>query len=109
MALLVSISGAPISAPRHKNTPRTRPDEDPSKCAAIVGGTVDRHDHRVDADDYSQAGGLYCILSDDQKQQLVNNIAGALGGASKEVQERMLSHFDQCDPAYGQSVRDAMK
>ena len=74
-----------------------------------ISGAVDRHDHRVDADDYSQAGDLYRIMSDDQKQQLVNNIAGALSGASKAVQERMLPHFDKCDPAYGQGIRDAIK
>lgn len=74
-----------------------------------IEGVVDRHDHRATADDYSQAGDLYRIMSDNQKTQLVSNIAGALSGASKPVQERMLSHFDKCDPEYGQGIRDAMK
>ena len=43
-------------------------------------------------------------MSNDQQQQLVDNIAGGLSQCSAEVQERMLPHFDQCDPKYGRQV-----
>ena len=70
--------------------------------------TVERHDHRTGADDYSQAGTLFRIMSGEQKRQLVNNIAGSLGQASQGVQERMLVHFDKCDRQYGRMIRDAI-
>ena len=68
---------------------------------------VDRHDHRPGADDYSQAGALFRLMTVSQQQQLVNNIAGSLGQAPQEVQERMFVHFDKCDRRYGAMVRKA--
>lgn len=60
--------------------------------------------------DYStQAGDLFRLMSEDQKQQLANNIAGGLIAASESVQERMLSKFVQADPDYGKRVADAIK
>ena len=47
-------------------------------------------------------------MSADQRQQLANNIAGGLSQCTVEVQQRMLPHFDQADPQYGQMVRDAV-
>jgi len=47
-------------------------------------------------------------MSTDQQQQLVDNIAGGLSQCSSDVQERMLPHFDQADPAYGSMVRDSI-
>ncbi len=101
-----SASGSVNYDPNSKNGPAE--DITVAEPALNIEGTMARHDHRGNADDYSQAGGLYRIMSDDQKQQLVNNIAGALGSASTGVQERMLQHFDKCDPAYGQGIRDAI-
>ena len=69
---------------------------------------IERHDHRAGADDYSQAGALFRIMTEDQQQHLANNIAGSLGQASQEVQERMFTHFDKCDRQYGRMVRDAV-
>ena len=68
---------------------------------------VDRHDHRPGADDYSQAGALFRLMTVSQQQQLVNNIGGSLGQAPQEVQERMFVHFDKCDRRYGAMVRKA--
>ena len=62
-----------------------------------------------DEDNFSQAGGLFRIMSDDQKRQLCGNIAGALVHASASAQERMLAQFEQADSAYAAGVRDAMK
>ena len=69
---------------------------------------MDRHDHRPGADDYSQAGALFRLMTEDQQQQLANNLAGSLGQASQRVQERMLVYFDKCDRQYGRLVRDAI-
>ena len=75
---------------------------------SIDAAVVERHDHRAGADDYSQAGALFRLMSSEQQRQLANNIAGSLGQASWEVQERMLVHFDECDRQYGRMIRDAI-
>ena len=93
--------------PNSKGGPVEKPEyqEPPLKIDLAV---VERHDHRSGADDYSQAGALFRIMSDRQKQQLTNNIAGSLMQASQDVQTRMLAHFDRCDQRYGQMLRDAI-
>ncbi|ODN41666.1 catalase [Piscirickettsia litoralis] len=82
----------------------------PAENAAIkapplkISGDADYYDHREGADDYSQAGNLYRIMSEEQKSQLVNNIAGSLSLASEPVIGRMLAHFRKCDSDYGQRI-----
>ena len=51
-------------------------------------------------DNFTQAGDLFRLMSDDQKNQLANNIAGGLRQANKSIQERMLAQFGQADPDY---------
>ncbi|MCQ3829322.1 catalase [Microbulbifer elongatus] len=61
-----------------------------------------------DEDYYSQAGALFRLMSDDQKQQLVGNIAGGLGQASSSIQARMLEQFNNADPLYAEMVMMAL-
>jgi len=59
-------------------------------------------------DNFSQAGNLYQLMSDEQKNQLTGNIAGALVQASDSVKERMLAQFRAADPDYAERVSKAM-
>ncbi len=68
---------------------------------------IGHHDNRDD-DNFSQAGDLYRIMSEDQKEQLTGNIASGLKQATKEVQEIMLGYFKQCDPDYADRIRQKM-
>ena len=61
-----------------------------------------------DEDNFSQAGKLYRIMSEDQKNQLAGNIAGGLVHATQSVQERMLEQFRSADPDYAERVKKAM-
>lgn len=61
-----------------------------------------------DQDNFSQAGNLYRLMSDDQKNQLTGNIAGGLAHASLSVQERMLAQFAAADPDYAARIKAAM-
>ncbi len=58
-----------------------------------------------DADYYSQAGDLFRLMSEDQKQQLARNIAGGLRQADVSVQARMLAHFAKADADYAVRVK----
>ncbi len=57
--------------------------------------------HDQSAEDYhSQAGDLFRLMSEDQKQQLASNIAGGLKQASPSAQQRMLAQLQQADADY---------
>ncbi|KEI70507.1 catalase [Endozoicomonas elysicola] len=62
-----------------------------------------------DEDNYSQAGDLYRLMSEDQKRQLIGNIAGGLKQATESVQQRMIQHFTLCDADYGQRIQAALE
>lgn len=59
-------------------------------------------------DNFSQAGNLFRLMSQDQKQQLVNNIAGALIHASEISQAKMLKQFYAADQEYGDMIKHAI-
>ncbi len=59
-------------------------------------------------DNFSQAGALFRLMSDDQKNQLANNIAGGLVHANASIQERMLAQFAQADTDYAARVKQAL-
>jgi len=66
------------------------------------------HHDQGDEDYYSQAGDLFRLMSEDQKQQLVGNIAGGLSQATESVQGRMLEQFTKADPDYGKRIKAAL-
>lgn len=69
-----------------------------------IFGEADRYDHRVNNEDYSQAGDLFRLMSAQQKEQLITNIVNSMKNVPKEIQERQIKHFYQADPAYGEGV-----
>lgn len=76
---------------------------------SISAEALDRFDHRKDKDDYSQAGNLFSLMKEDQKNQLINNIAASLGEAKVEIQQKMVQHFELANPEYGNRVKKALK
>jgi catalase len=73
-----------------------------------ISGDADHYDHRAGNDDYTQPGKLFRLMSDDQKQQLFDNIAAAMEGVPDFIIERQIGHFTKADPAYGEGVRMAL-
>jgi catalase len=71
----------------------------------MVSGAVARHDHRSDADYYSQPGNLFRLMPADAKQRLIDNVVSSLGnGVPQRIQELQIQHFYKADPAYGSGV-----
>jgi catalase len=64
---------------------------------------IGRHS-QDDEDYYSQAGDLYRIMSEKQKDMLTSTIAGGLSQASQSVQDRMLSYMSRADEDYAERV-----
>ncbi len=73
-----------------------------------ISGDADRYDHREGNDDYSQAGALFRLFDEGQRQRLFQNLAAAMGGVPMEIVERQLGHFEKADPAYAAGVRQAL-
>ncbi|MBU1139063.1 MAG: catalase, partial [Proteobacteria bacterium] len=71
-------------------------------------GDADRYNHREGNDDYTQPGNLFRLMSDDQKNQLFNNLAAAMEGVPVDIVQRQLGHFHKADPAYAAGVAAAL-
>ncbi len=69
-----------------------------------IEGAADRYDHRVGNDDYTQAGNLFRLLSQAERDRLMDAIAGAMTGVPEFIQQRQIGHFAKADPAYGAGV-----
>jgi len=88
--------GGPTQDPAFRERPRP------------VSGTVDRHNHRLDADYYTQPGNLFRLMNANARQRLIGNIAASLKNAPRRIQELQVQHFFQADPAYGAGVANAL-
>jgi catalase len=73
-----------------------------------VSGTVARHNHRSDSDYYTQPGNLFRLMTTEQRERLIGNLAASLSGAPRNIQERQLQHFYKADPRYGVGVAKAL-
>ncbi len=74
---------------------------------ALEGG-MDRWNHRVDEDYYSQPGNLFRLLTPDKQQLLFDNTARGMGDAPDEIKYRHIGHCYKADPAYGEGVAKAL-
>lgn len=85
--------GDPAPVPAYKEPP-----------LHLSKGAVTTYD-QSDADYYSQAGDLFRLMNEDQKQQLTGNIADGLKYANASIQERMLGYLHKADPDYAARVK----
>ena len=79
----------------------------PPPMPVLEQAWIGYHD-QGEEDYYTQAGDLFRLMNDDQKQQLCNNIAGGLSQANADIQARVLAQFEKADPAYAAGVRKAI-
>jgi len=100
------------SSPNYEQNSYGPPTEDPSYRIASYGisGQVDRYPAVVNSedDDYRQTGEMYRSWSNTDRQHLIENIAGSLGKANKEIQKRAVKMFWKCDEEYGRRLAKAL-
>ncbi len=94
----IGTTGSPLAASSSQSTPPM----------PILGDAWIKAYDTQNEDNYSQAGNLYRIMTDDQKNQLARNIAGGLSQASASVQERMIAQFAAADADYAERVKKAI-
>ena len=85
-------------------------DSKASEIAEALHGTTGRTEYPKSnrADDFEQAGLLYRVMSETERTRLVNNMAGHLSQAGKELQKRQLQHFMAADSEYGRRIAKAL-
>jgi catalase len=84
--------GGPTQDPAYRERPRT------------ITGSVERHNHRLDADYYSQPGNLFRLMKPDARERLIGNIVASMKSVPQRIQELQIRHFYKADPAYGSGV-----
>jgi catalase len=69
-----------------------------------ITGSVDRHNHRLDSDYYTQPGNLFRLMKADARERLFSNIVASMKSVPQRIQELQIRHFYNADPAYGTGV-----
>ncbi|MBI1741093.1 MAG: catalase, partial [Candidatus Koribacter versatilis] len=94
------------SAPNYEPNSFDGPAEDAAyrERARTITGSVDRHNHRLDSDYYTQPGNLFRLMTKDARERLIGNIVATMGSVPRGIQERQIRHFYKADPAYGSGV-----
>ena len=76
-----------------------------------VAGLTGNHapENRRDDNNFVQAGDLYRLMSEAEKQRLVGNIAASLSQVSREdIIKRSVAHFRRADPEFGDRLANAL-
>ena len=85
------------------------PDMSYTPPAARIDDEAKRHQVPIDDIDFVQARALYTrVLSDKDKDHLISNISGHLGGAKESIQYRQTALFYKVDEDYGTRVAKAL-
>ncbi|QPC48463.1 catalase [Mangrovibacillus cuniculi] len=69
----------------------------------LVRESIDR------TNNFGQAGETYRRLSEFEREELINNLVGALATCRKEIQDQMVKHFSEADADYGKRVAEGLK
>ena len=102
-SMVIMLTSVSSGGPQQTGEPQFAPIE----VAGLTGNHVPVH-HRDD-NDFVQAGNLYRLMSDAEKQRLVGNIAASLSQVSrKDIIDRSIANFRNADPEYGNRVAEAM-
>ncbi len=61
-------------------------------------------------DDFAQAGDLYRLMSEEERERLVANLAGAISRVSREeIAERAIGNFRNADAGFGERLAAAVR
>ncbi len=68
----------------------------------LVRQKIDRENN------FGQAGERYRAFTDAERDELINNLVGALNECTPGIQERMVGYFTQADADYGRRVAEGI-
>ncbi|KAB8171148.1 catalase [Streptomyces sp. 3MP-14] len=86
--------------------------DQPLWAATAVSGLTGDHPAPAHAedDDYRQAGALYRLMSEDERERLIANLAGSIAQVSRDdIAERAIENFRRADEDYGKRLQAAVQ
>jgi catalase len=86
--------------------PREVKPQYPAHTPTVSGRVVRQEISRPN--NYGQAGERYRSFEKWEREELINNLVGALSQCDADIQQRMVDHLRQCDADYGQRVADGL-
>lgn len=98
------------AAPNYEPNSFHGPTQDPAfrERPRSVTGSVDRHNHRLDGDYYTQPGNLFRLMKPDARKRLVGNIVASIKSVPRRIRELQIQHFYRADAAYGTGVAEGL-
>jgi catalase len=85
------------------------PDPSAAEPPFEVMGEATHSPYNHPNDDFVQAGNLFRdVMNDEDRDHLIGNIVGHLGGAQKRIQMRQVAVFFKADPDYGRRVAEGV-
>lgn len=61
-------------------------------------------------DDFVQAGTLYRLMAEDEKERLIDNLAGFISQVSRDdIAQRAIENFRKADADYGKRLEAAVQ
>jgi len=85
-----------------KEAPKPGKDHEPEYHAKLVRAPIDRPNN------FGQAGDTYRSFEDWERDELIDNLVGALSTCKSDIQERMIDYFTQADADYGRRVSEGL-
>lgn len=85
-----------------QEAPKAGKDHSPYIAGSLVRQKISR------TNDYQQVGERYRVIEQWERDDLINNLVTNLKQCNLDIQERMVGHFRQCDPDYGQRVAEGL-
>ncbi len=86
------------------------PDPKAAEPSFEVSGKAERQEYTHANDDFAQAGDLYRkVMTEQERDNLIGNIVGHLGGAQRRIQLRQCAIFYKADVEYGTRVAEGLR
>ncbi len=96
------INYEPSSMDGLKEAPKSGKDYTPYVEGQVMRKKISR------TNDYQQAGDRYRSFEEWERDDLILNLVTQLKKCNPDIQERMIGHFSQADPEYGERVRSGL-
>lgn len=108
MAVLGNGGSGPNYGPNSFNGPQQNNIAGTTFAAEEIEGLIGRFSFEVTDDDFVQAGNLFRLMDEENKEDLTRNIAGDLVHVKKDTVDRQLGHFERADPDYRARIEKHM-
>jgi catalase len=106
-----TVNGNYGAAPNYEPNTMGGPKEDPkfAWAKAAISGEVGRYNYVHPNSHYEQPRTLWeKVFTETDREHLIQNLAGPLGAARRDLQEAMLAHFYKVHPDYGTRLAKAI-